>query len=108
MRYLRTISGNYDLLCDYFSAIDWLSIVHNNPSAIQSWNAFVGILNDAVGMFVPKVAERFHRRKVKPHYPHIHRKCAAIAASKDVKTRCPFTFSFCDDSIEQLSPGLAR
>jgi len=35
------------------------------------------ILKDAVGMFVPKVAESFHRRKDKPHYPRIHRKCAA-------------------------------
>ena len=42
-----------------------------------SWNAFVGILKDAVELFVPKAMHCYQQRKIKPRYTRAHRKCAA-------------------------------
>ena len=53
--------ANYDLLGDYLSSVDWLSIISNNPSADQSWHVFLAILKNAVDCFVPKAA-RYYRR----------------------------------------------
>jgi len=69
--------ANYNSLCKYLSTIDWPIVVYNNPSAEQSWNAVVGILKDAVELFVPKAMHCYQQRKIKPRYPRAHRECAA-------------------------------
>ena len=45
--------GDYDAICMFLSGIDWLSVIHSNPSALAMWEVFMSILYAAIDMYVP-------------------------------------------------------
>jgi len=45
--------GNYDAICTFLSGIDWLSVIHNNSSALAMWEVFMSILYAGIDMYVP-------------------------------------------------------
>ena len=46
--------GDYDAICMFLSGIDWLSVIHSNPSALVVWEVFISILYAAIDMYVPR------------------------------------------------------
>ena len=50
--------GDYDAISVFLSGIDWLSVIHSNPSALVMCEVFISILYAAIDMYVPCHSQR--------------------------------------------------
>ena len=74
--------ADFDSLYQYFLCVDWQLIVHQNPSALAAWDAFVDVIYEAVELFIPKYTMTASTAKrSSSSYPRTLRKLTCKKAS---------------------------
>ena len=67
--------ADFNAMHEYFSCVDWLSIVCKYPSALDMWDMFIDTIYTAVDLCVPKCKVTTTTTTLKRgHYPRVLRK----------------------------------
>ena len=69
-------NADFEGMSAYLNTVNWISVIHANPSAVCAWAQFCRLLQHAIDLFVPSfVASNSSKHSRKPRRPRAVRKC---------------------------------